>query len=218
LKILYNSPQHFRSLIAVVGIWIYAAFNFYLLGFYVKYFPGDVFTNFLVMTFAEVIAPIVLYLIQGKYVTKYVTRVLLLGAAAFSFVYILNYHFGNTVYIPAIIFFMRIFVKGTYSLGYYANGKLFPILVKPKIFSLTNSIARPSRALSTMVTNFLIIKPNIPINLGEINLITSIIFLSITTLLPDSDNTEQEMEKLMKKKEKMKMRKPIEVMIFTLKI
>jgi hypothetical protein len=144
------------------------------------------------MTFAEVIAPIVLYLIQGKYVTKYVTRVLLLGAAAFSFVYILNYHFGNTVYIPAIIFFMRIFVKGTYSLGYYANGKLFPILVKTTIFSLTNAIARPFSALSTMVTEY-------TDNPGEIILITSIIFLSITVLLPDSDNTEQEMEKLMKK-------------------
>jgi hypothetical protein len=61
LAILYNSPVHLKSMIGVVVIWIYAAFNYYLIGYYVKYFPGDIFTNFLMMTGAEIISPIVLY-------------------------------------------------------------------------------------------------------------------------------------------------------------
>jgi hypothetical protein len=61
--ILSQSPEHFKSLIAVLGIWVYSAFNYYLIGYYVKYFPGDVFVNFLMMTVAEVIAPIVLFLV-----------------------------------------------------------------------------------------------------------------------------------------------------------
>jgi hypothetical protein len=63
LSILYQSQEHFKSMIGVVVIWIYAAFNYYLIGYYVKYFPGDIFTNFLMMTGAEIVAPIVLYFI-----------------------------------------------------------------------------------------------------------------------------------------------------------
>ena len=60
LNILIGSREHKRSLIAVVGLWIYAAFNYYMIGYQVKYFPGDVYVNFMTMTIAEVLAPIVL--------------------------------------------------------------------------------------------------------------------------------------------------------------
>ncbi len=63
LRVLYGSKQHRRSLFAVCGLWVYSAFNYYLIGYYVKYFPGDVFVNFMTMTIAEVIAPICLRLV-----------------------------------------------------------------------------------------------------------------------------------------------------------
>ena len=189
--ILSGSTEHLRSLIAVLGIWIYSSFNYYLIGYYVKYFPGDVFVNFLMMTIAEVIAPIVLFLVQGKYVTKYVARYLLLGAAFCAFLYIVNDHFGYVTLVPFIILGVRVFVKAVYSLGYYANGKLFPILVKTTIFSLTNGVGRPFSALSTMVTEY----TSSP---GEIIMITSLIFMTVCNLLPNSDDTEQEIEKLKK--------------------
>jgi len=67
LKVLYGSRQHRRSLFAVVALWIYSAFNYYLIGYYVKYFPGDVFVNFMTMTVAEVAAPIVLRFVQSMW-------------------------------------------------------------------------------------------------------------------------------------------------------
>lgn len=154
IKILMESPQHLRSLIAVIGLWVYSSFNYYLIGYYVKYFPGDIFVNFLMMTIAEVIAPLLLRYIQHKFITKFVMKYLLIGASVSSIAYIVNTHFGWVVLVPYIILAIRIFVKCTYSLGYYANGKLFPILVKTSIFSLTNGIGRPFSALSTMVTEY----------------------------------------------------------------
>ena len=187
--ILSGSTEHLRSLIAVLGIWVYSSFNYYLIGYYVKYFPGDVFVNFLMMTIAEVIAPVVLFLVQGKYVTRYVARDLLLGAAFMAFLYIVNEHFGYVTLVPFIILGIRVFVKAVYSLGYYANGKLFPTLVKTTVFSFTNGVGRPFAALSTMVTEY----THSP---GEIIMITSLIFMTVCNLLPNSDNTEQEIEKL----------------------
>ena len=90
------------------------------------------------------------------------------------------------------------FVKCLYSLGYYVNGKLFPILVKTSIFSLTNGLGRPFSALATMVTEY-------TSNPGEIFLFTSMALFFATNLFPESDNTEQEIEKLIspeKKKDK----------------
>lgn len=60
LGILYKSREHRNSLYAVLGIWVYCALNYYIINYYVKYFPGDIFVNFLTMTIAEVLAPLIL--------------------------------------------------------------------------------------------------------------------------------------------------------------
>lgn len=197
LRILYESPEHRNSLIAVLGIWIYSSFNYYLIGYYVKYFPGDIFTNFLMMTVAEVIAPIALRFVQGRFSTKYVVRYLLLAAAASAVLFMLNQYFGSVALVPIIILLVRVFVKGIYSLGYYANGKLFPTLVKTSIFSLTNGIGRPFSALSTMVTEY-------TTHPGEIFLGTAVLFLFVSYLLPESDNTEQELDRIRENTKKYK--------------
>ena len=77
-------------MIGVLGLWIYAAFNYYLIGYYVKYFPGDVFTNFLMMTAAEVLAPIYLWCVQGKYPSRDVSRYMTIGCCFASIAYIAN--------------------------------------------------------------------------------------------------------------------------------
>jgi hypothetical protein len=135
------------------------------------------------MTIAEVLAPIILKYIQGFHVTKNVYRYLLIGCSASSILFIINQHFGFLALVPWLILLIRVFIKCTYSLGYFANTKLFPTLIKTSIFSLTNSVGRPFSALSTMVTEY----TSSP---GEIFLVTSLIFLGVTGLLPTSDNTE----------------------------
>jgi hypothetical protein len=103
--------------------------------------------------------------------------------------FIINTHFGGLVLVPYIILLIRVFVKSLYSLGYYVNGKLFPILVKTSVFSVTNGIGRPFSALSTMVTEY-------TSHPGEIILLTTVACYFVAGLFPDSDNTEQEIEKL----------------------
>ena len=85
--------------------------------------------------------------------------------------------------VPPLILAIRIFVKSLYSLSYYANGKLFPTLVKTSIFSLTNGLGRPFSALSTLVNEY-------TTHPGEIFLFTSLFFSLFAGLFPESDNTE----------------------------
>ena len=109
----------------------------------------------------------------------------------------LKTYVGSVTFVPVLILLIRIFVKCIYSLGYYANGKLFPTLVKTSIFSLTNGVGRPFSALSTMVTEY-------TKNPGEIFLGKAIGFLFISYLLPNSDHTEQELEKIKENSRKRK--------------
>jgi hypothetical protein len=81
-----------------------------------------------------------------------------------------------------------------YSFGYYANGKLFPTLVKTSIFSLTNGVGRVFSALATMVNEY-------TTSPGEIFLFTSLVFSLLYPLFPESDNTEQELDKIKAKSE-----------------
>lgn len=89
--------------------------------------------------------------------------------------------------IPPLILLIRVFVKSLYSLAYYANGKLFPTLVKTSIFSLTNGVGRIFSASATMVNEY-------TSHPGEIFLVTSLLFSLLSPLFPDSDETEQELD------------------------
>ena len=181
----------------MLGLWIYSAFNYYVIGYYVKYFPGDIFVNFLTMTIAEVISPIVLRIIQKYWITKYVYKYLLIMCCIISLGFMANQRWGSATYIPALILGIRICVKGIYSLGYFANGTLFPTLVKTSIFSLTNGVGRPFSALATMVVEY-------TKHPGEIFLGTSLLFLGTCHLMPDSDHTEQELEKIQESTRRLK--------------
>ncbi len=97
--------------------------------------------------------------------------------------WLVNEEYGEVAYVPFLILGIRIFVKGAYILAYYANGKLFPTLVKSSMFSLTNGCGRPFSALSTMITEF----TRSP---GPIFLFSSLAMLLFTALFPDSDDTE----------------------------
>lgn len=53
---LWKVPQLRQNLIASCFTWLFASFNFYLITFYLKYFPGSIFINSICFAFADMIA------------------------------------------------------------------------------------------------------------------------------------------------------------------
>mmetsp|Transcript_16361 Transcript_16361/g.27665 ORF Transcript_16361/g.27665 Transcript_16361/m.27665 type:complete len:111 (-) Transcript_16361:385-717(-) len=53
---LLNDPQLKVNLVCSCFIWLLSSFNFYLITFYLKYFPGNVFVNSLCFAGADMIA------------------------------------------------------------------------------------------------------------------------------------------------------------------
>lgn len=53
---LFAEPVLLANLIASCFTWLFASFNFYLITFYLKYFPGNVFVNSLCFAVADALA------------------------------------------------------------------------------------------------------------------------------------------------------------------
>lgn len=50
--------MNLKNLMAVIVFWSFSSFSFYLIGFYIKYFPGNVYANFTMLGCADILASI----------------------------------------------------------------------------------------------------------------------------------------------------------------
>jgi hypothetical protein len=108
-------------------IWICGSFNFYLITFFLKYFPGVVYYNNIAYATADVFA----YICSGlvlKYInvrTGLVCAYLI--AALSSLMYVIFYKKNISDFaVSAIIFMCRIGGAMSFNMGYVAVAKLFP--------------------------------------------------------------------------------------------
>jgi hypothetical protein len=80
------------NLVFSAVIWCALIVNYYIVAFYLKYFPGDIFQNSFTMAFSDIIA----YLISGYVIRKLgLTRSVILSlftAAVGSVLYVFLYH------------------------------------------------------------------------------------------------------------------------------
>lgn len=102
-----------------------SSFNFYMLTFFMKYFPGNIFENSLCFAVSDLIA----FTVSGI-VIKYtrVTRGLKLSFLISSLGGILFVMFSSiTALIPVFICLCRMGVTMAFNLGYISVPRLFPI-------------------------------------------------------------------------------------------
>jgi hypothetical protein len=56
-----------RNLLCSVMVWMHGSFNFYLITFYLKYFPGNIYVNSMCFASADFIA----YMMSGMVLKKF---------------------------------------------------------------------------------------------------------------------------------------------------
>ena len=113
--------------------------NYYILAFYLKYFPGNVFTNSFTMGFSDIIS----YLIAG-YVLKYLgfkksVVVSLLTAGLGAVLYLFFFHVSFMI--PVFIVLCRIGNSMLLNIMYMTNSTLFPTQFVSSSFGILNFIS-----------------------------------------------------------------------------
>jgi hypothetical protein len=87
LGVLFGQKLFRNNLIAAALFWSFSSFGYYLVGFYTKYSPGNVFVNFGALGVADMLAGSILRLHQKLLSTRNAIRVLLAGATLFSLIF-----------------------------------------------------------------------------------------------------------------------------------
>jgi len=137
------------NLYGSIFLWMCSAFNFYLLTFYLKYFPGNIFENSMFFAFSDMIA----FAMAGL-VLKYTTVV---RGLRFSFIISTT---GGILYlmlstvdglIPVLICLSRIGNTMAYNIGYVSVNKLFPTKFIATVYGIVNMAAHIIACFSPLV-------------------------------------------------------------------
>ena len=105
-------------------IWCSIMFNYYVIAFYIKYFPGNIFQNTLAFVFSDLFS----YVLSGTILKKTNMKTTLILAQSISIVGSLLYLFlyQHLFLIPIIIVLCRFGIGMSFNTVYVGNNRLFP--------------------------------------------------------------------------------------------
>lgn len=118
-------------------------FNFYMIVFYLKYFPGNIFVNSLSFAIADFVS----YLVSGIIVKRTTTTKALIIAYSISLVgaicYLIFRHIeGISVgLIPVVIILSRVGNSMSFNTIYVTNNRLFPTTLMATSFGFANLVS-----------------------------------------------------------------------------
>ena len=137
---LWNEKSLRSNLIGCIIIWSMCSFNFYMLTFFMKYFPGNIFENSLSFAISDVIA----FTMSGL-IIKYTTVV-----RGYQVAFVIS-TVGGVLYvlfsaafegmIPIFICLARMGVTMAYNMGYVSVPKLFPTKFQSTVYAVVNLFA-----------------------------------------------------------------------------
>jgi multisubunit Na+/H+ antiporter MnhC subunit len=149
IKDLMKVKKLKRNLIGSIILWSCSAFNYFMLTFFLKYFPGNIFENSFFFALSDLVA-------FGA-VACVLKRTTITGALQIAFAidcfggvaYILLHE--NTFLVPLLICICRCGVTMTYNIGYVSPKDLFPTLYIATVYGQVNVFAHVIACIAPMV-------------------------------------------------------------------
>ena len=116
--------------------WVTASFNYFMLGFLLKYFPGNIYANGIMCSISETAGDLTIGLIYSRIGTK-ATYYVCLGLATLSGILMIIYekesHFFSenpdtaaAWMFPVLVLICKFGISAVYNINYISNFDLFP--------------------------------------------------------------------------------------------
>ena len=134
--------------------WSAASFCYYMIGFYLKYIPGDVFTNIMVASLSEFFSCIISGMMAHKIgLTRSLGISFTLGlVAAIPLVFIQMAKDPNTQMLVVLCVLVSKFgITSGFNICYLANVEYFPVVYSSTVFGACNIIARFASVLAPLI-------------------------------------------------------------------
>jgi len=124
LKELWNVKVLRRNLSFSILLWSANMFNFYLLTFYIKYFPGNIYQNTITFACTDIVAYVISGFIMKFLNTNKSLYVCYVASTAGALLYLIFEHKENLI--PIFIILCRIGTNMAFSVTYCTNARLYP--------------------------------------------------------------------------------------------
>lgn len=163
------------NLICSCMVWLHGSFNFYMITFYLKYFPGNIFVN--AMSFAS--ADLMAYASSGVVLKFFSIKQGLWFsyglATTASVAYLFLYKSENELMIPLLVASCRVGGSMSFNIGYVSVAKLFPTEYVTTTFGIVNLFSH----LITIAAPMMAEAPEpIPMVVFTANCISALVFAS----------------------------------------
>ena len=149
LKELINNKRLKSNLCFSAVIWCALIVTYYIVAFYLKYVPGNLFTNSLTMAFSDICS----YLISGYVLKRFgliKSVIISLNTAALgSILYLFFFH--KVFFIPLFIVLCRIGNSMLLNIMYVTNSTLFPTQFQSSSFGILNFISHVAAVTAPII-------------------------------------------------------------------
>jgi Sugar (and other) transporter len=149
MRELCKNPRYASNLFYSGVIWCALIINYYIVAFYLKYFPGDIYAN----TFFMAVADILAYAISAVFVKRMgltLSVIISLSTAGFGALLYLFY-FHQVALIPLFIVLCRVGNSMLLNIMYLTNQTLFPTQYQSSSFGLLNFISHVSAVAAPII-------------------------------------------------------------------
>jgi len=140
--------------------WSASASCFYIIGFYIKYVPGDPFENVIVISIGDALSSIAAGSISSRIGAKN-TLFLSFTLAAFGAIALMfaRDNENDKYIIPVFVLITRFGINSAFTLCYIITADYFPSIVSSRVFGICNLFSRFATILSPMIAE---LEPPLP--------------------------------------------------------
>ena len=142
-------------MVIIVLAWSASASCFYIIGFYIKYVPGDPFRNVIVISIGDALSSIAAGSISqgiGAKNTLFLSFSLAaIGAIALMFAAHTTDSEYDKILIPIFVLITRFGINSAFTLCYIITADYFPSIVSSRVFGICNLFSRFATILSPMI-------------------------------------------------------------------
>ena len=147
-----SQPDIRINIILMSLCWLTCSFNYYMVGFLLKYFPGSIYVNGSISSLSELAAGLTAGLIYAKFGVKK-SLVISFGIASLGGFGILWYKMSTDFYsgeeptvesflFPTLVLFAKFGISSAFTINYLCNLELFPVLFAATALGFCTFLAR----------------------------------------------------------------------------
>lgn len=138
------------NLVLMTIFWTTSSFNYYIITFYLKYIPGNVFVNTSLSCTAEIIAYVASGLVMDIFGVKLSFMISFILAAVGGLLLTIFFNAEGAL-IAVFVLFAKFGISFAFNLTYLATPQMFPTALASTAFGICNIFARFSTVLSPLI-------------------------------------------------------------------